>query len=81
MLGTIGVLQYFLVPLVLNSGDGRPAGTTFFFNVFIYKTFFTFQNMSAGATQAWFLFLIILAITLTPVLERAILGLLRGGAR
>jgi ABC-type sugar transport system permease subunit len=64
VLGTIGVLQYFLVPLVLNSGDGRPAGTTFFFNVFIYKTFFTFQDMSAGATQAWFLFLIILAFTL-----------------
>ena len=63
-LGTIGVLQYFLVPLVLNSGDGRPAGTTFFMNVHIYKTFFTFQDMSAGATLAWFLFLIILAFTL-----------------
>jgi ABC-type sugar transport system permease subunit len=64
VLGTIAVLQYFLVPLVLNAGDGRPAGTTFFFNVFIYKTFFTFQDMSAGATQAWFLFLIILSMTL-----------------
>ena len=64
VLGTIGILQYFLVPLVLNSGDGRPAGTTFFFNVLIYKTFFTFQDMSAGATQAWFLFLIIMAFTL-----------------
>ena len=65
VLGTIGVLQYFLVPLVLNTGDGRPAGTTFFFNVHIYKTFFTFQDMAAGATLAWFLFLIILGITLT----------------
>ena len=64
VLGTIGVLQYFLVPLVLNTGDGRPAGTTFFFNVHIYKTFFTFQDMAAGATLAWFLFLIILGITL-----------------
>ena len=64
VLGTIGVLQYFLVPLVLNAGDGRPAGTTFFFNVHIYKTFFTFQDMSAGATLAWFLFVIILGITL-----------------
>jgi multiple sugar transport system permease protein len=64
VLGTIGVLQYFLVPLVLNTGDGRPAGTTFFFNVHIYKTFFTFQDMSAGATLAWFLFVIILGITL-----------------
>ena len=63
-LGTIGVLQYFLVPLVLNGGDGRPAGTTYFMNVHIYKTFFTFQDMSAGATLAWFLFVIILAITL-----------------
>lgn len=63
-LGTIGVLQYFLVPLVLNTGDGRPAGTTFFLNVHIYKTFFTFQDMSAGATLSWFLFVIILGITL-----------------
>jgi ABC-type sugar transport system permease subunit len=63
-LGVIGVMQYFLVPLVLNSGDGRPGGTTFFFNVHIYKTFFTFQDMSAGATLSWFLFVIILSITL-----------------
>ncbi len=63
-LGLIGVLQYFLVPLVLNGGDGRPAGNTYFMNVHIYKTFFTFQNMSEGATLAWFLFLIILAFTL-----------------
>jgi ABC-type sugar transport system permease subunit len=63
-LGVIGVMQYFLVPLVLNSGDGRPGGTTFFFNVHIYKTFFTFQDMSAGATLSWFLFVIILAVTL-----------------
>jgi multiple sugar transport system permease protein len=62
-LGVIGVMQYFLVPLVLNSGDGRPAGQTFFMNVHIYKTFFTFQDMSAGATLAWFLFVIILSIT------------------
>jgi ABC-type sugar transport system permease subunit len=64
VLGIIGVLQYFLVPLVLNTGDGRPAGTTFFFNVLLYKTFFTFQDMASGATLAWILFLVILAFTL-----------------
>jgi ABC-type sugar transport system permease subunit len=64
VLGIIGVLQYFLVPLVLNTGDGRPAGTTFFFNVLLYKTFFTFQDMARGATLAWILFLVILAFTL-----------------
>ena len=63
-LGTVGVLQYFLVPLVLYSGDGRPGGSTFFFNIYLYKTFFTFQDMSFGATLAWMLFVIILALTL-----------------
>jgi ABC-type sugar transport system permease subunit len=63
-LGTVGVLQYFLVPLVLNNGSGRPGDTTFFFNIYLYKTFFTFQDMSFGATLAWLLFVVILAITL-----------------
>jgi ABC-type sugar transport system permease subunit len=63
-LGVVGVLQYFLVPLVLYQGDGRPAGSTYFFNIYLYKTFFTFQDMSFGATLAWVLFVVILAITL-----------------
>jgi multiple sugar transport system permease protein len=63
-LGTVGVLQYFLVPLVLNSGTGRPAGQTYFFNIYVYNTFFTFQNMSYGATLAWLLFVVILSATL-----------------
>jgi ABC-type sugar transport system permease subunit len=63
-LGTVGVLQYFLVPLVLNGGSGRPADQTLFYNIYLYKTFFTFQDMSFGATLAWFLFLIILSLTL-----------------
>jgi multiple sugar transport system permease protein len=64
VLGTVGVMQYFLVPLVLNSGTGRPAGTTYFFNIYIYNTFFTFGNVSYGATLAWLLFLVILVLTL-----------------
>ena len=64
VLGTVGVMQYFLVPLVLNSGTGRPAGTTYFFNIYVYNTFFTFGNMSYGATLAWLLFVVILAVTL-----------------
>jgi len=62
-LGMVGVFQYFLVPLVLNNGTGAPGGATLFYNLYLYKTFFTFQNMSYGATQAWMLFLIILAVT------------------
>jgi len=64
VLGVVEVLQYFLVPLVLKNGTGEPGGTTLFYNLYIYKTFFTFQNMSYGATLAWLLFAISLVVTL-----------------
>jgi ABC-type sugar transport system permease subunit len=63
VLGIVEVFQYFLVPLVLNNGTGDPGGSTFFYNLYLYKEFFTYQNMSYGATLAWVLFLMILAIT------------------
>ncbi len=63
ILGVVEVFQYFLTPLVLNDGTGRPAGMTLFYNLYLYKTFFTFQNMSYGATLAWVLFIIILVVT------------------
>ena len=56
MLGVVEVLQYFLVPLVLKNGTGEPGGSTLFYNLYLYKNFFTFQNMSYGATLAWLLF-------------------------
>jgi multiple sugar transport system permease protein len=64
VLGVVDVLQYFLVPLVLKNGTGEPGGSTLFYNLYLYKNFFTFQNMSYGATLAWMLFAISLAITL-----------------
>lgn len=64
ILAIVDVLQYFLVPLVLNAGSGEPGGTTLFFNLYIYKSFFTYQDMSYGATLAWILFAITLAVTL-----------------
>ena len=79
-LGLVEVMQYFLVPFVLKNGTGEPGGTTYFFNLYIYKSFFTFQRMSYGATLAWLLFVLTLALTVAPVRHRATLGLLRGGA-
>ena len=64
VLAVVEVLQYFLVPLVLKNGTGEPGGSTLFYNLYLYKNFFTFQNMSYGATLAWVLFAISLAITL-----------------
>ena len=64
VLSIVGLFQFFLVPLVVNSGTGRPGGATLFYNVVLYKTFFTYQNMSYGATLAWLLFVVILAVTM-----------------
>jgi len=64
VLAIVDVLQYFLVPLVINNGTGEPGGTTFFFNLYLYKNFFTYQNMAYGATLAWLLFLVTLVISL-----------------
>lgn len=64
VLSVVGLFQYFLVPLVVNQGTGRPGGATFFYNLYLYKTFFTYQNMSYGSTLAWFLFVVILIVTI-----------------
>ena len=64
ILGIVDVLQYFLVPLVLYNGTGEPGGTTLFFNLLLYKQAFNFQQYAYGATLAWLLFAITLAITL-----------------
>lgn len=63
-LAIVGLFQYFTVPLVLNQGTGAPGGATMFYNLYLYKQFFTYQNMAYGATMAWLLFAIILAVTL-----------------
>jgi ABC-type sugar transport system permease subunit len=64
VLGLVDIFQYFLVPLVLNNGTGEPGGSTNFFNLYVFDNFFTFQNMSYGATLAWLLFGMTLVVTL-----------------
>ena len=63
VLSVVGLFQYFQVPLVVNQGTGRPGGHTFFYNLYLYKTFFTYQDMSYGSTLAWFLCLFVLVVT------------------
>ncbi len=64
VLSVVGLLQYFIVPWVLNLGSGYPEGTTNFYMVYFYKQAFSFQNMGYGAALAWFMFVIGLAITI-----------------
>ncbi len=63
VLSIVELFQYFLVPLVVQNGTGAPNGSTMFYNLYLYKTFFVFQNMSYGSALAWVLFLIILVVT------------------
>lgn len=63
VLSIVGLFQYFLVPLVVNNGTGRPGGATMFYSLYLFRNFFAFQDMSYGSTLAWFLFIIILLIT------------------
>jgi ABC-type sugar transport system permease subunit len=65
VLSVVGLFQYFLVPLVVNNGTGIPGGATMFYNLYLYKTFFTFQNMGYGSTLAWGLFAVILTVTIS----------------
>jgi len=63
VLAVVDLCQYFLVPLVMNQGTGAPGGATMFINLYLYKTFFLYGNMSYGSTLAWLLFVVILIIT------------------
>jgi multiple sugar transport system permease protein len=63
VLSVVGLLQFFIVPWVLNRGTGYPEGTTNYYMVYFYKQAFTFQNMGYGAALAWLMFLVALLIT------------------
>ncbi len=63
IIGVIVLMQYFLVPFVLNGGDGSPQGATRFIAVWFYKQSFSFFNMGYGATIAWLIFLVALGLT------------------
>jgi multiple sugar transport system permease protein len=63
VLSVVFLFQYFTTPLVVNNGNGNPQGATMFFNLYLYRNFFTYQLMGYGATMAWVLFLIILVVT------------------
>ena len=52
VLGMIGTFQYFTEVYVATSGTGGPQRATLFYNLYLYKQFFTYQNMAYGATMA-----------------------------
>jgi len=64
VLGLIGTFQYFLIPYVLTRGQGTPGKSAFFFNMYLYKTAFTYYRMGYASALAWLLFIIVIVITM-----------------
>lgn len=61
----IGTFQYFLIPWVIKGTTvGDPGGSTFFYNMYLFKTFFIYDEMGYAATLAWMLFFTALAVTM-----------------
>ncbi|MGD0727862.1 MAG: sugar ABC transporter permease [Spirochaetia bacterium] len=63
ILAIIGTMQFFLVPYVINRGDGTPAGMTNFIMVYFYRQSFNYFNMGYGAVIAWIIFIIAMLFT------------------
>lgn len=63
-LSIIGAFQYFTQAYIISNGRGDPNGSTMFFNLYLFKTAFSYLDMPYGSALAWFMFLIVLVITI-----------------
>ena len=63
VLALIGALQTFTQAFVVSGGTGGPAGSTMFYNLYLYQEGFTNFNMGYASAMAWLLLLIIAAFT------------------
>ena len=63
ILSVIGIFRFFDIPYILGRGQGQPGGATMFYNVYLYKTAFTYQDMGYGSTLAWALFVVAMLVT------------------
>jgi multiple sugar transport system permease protein len=62
VMGTIGTFQYFTSVYVLT--DGGPVNATLFYNLYLYKNAFQYNQMGYASGLAWILFVIVLLFTL-----------------
>ena len=63
VLAFIGAFQYFTQAYIISNGRGDPNGATMFFNLYLYKTAFSFLDMGYGCTLAWVMFVVVLILT------------------
>jgi ABC-type sugar transport system permease subunit len=63
VIGSVLVMQYFVVPIVLFGTSGHPDGNSRFLLIHFYEEAFVFGNMGYGAALAWIIFLVVAALT------------------
>jgi multiple sugar transport system permease protein len=64
VLALIGAFQQFTAGYIIGNSRGDPNGATMFYNLYLYKTSFSFMDMGYGATLAWVMFVVVLIITI-----------------
>jgi multiple sugar transport system permease protein len=65
LIGIIAVAQYFTQAYTLDpTGNGRPGGSTFFFNLNLYKEGWTYNNIGYASALAWLMMLIVVLAAL-----------------
>lgn len=62
VMGLIGAFQYFTEAFVLTQGG--PLFSTYFYSLMVYERAFRFTQMGMAAAMAWFLLVIVLALTM-----------------
>lgn len=66
---TAGAFQVFQEAYVMSrNGTGEPAGSLMFYNLHLFKEAFEKFNMGYASAMAWFLFIIVMGITLINTL-------------
>ena len=63
VLQTIFAFQSFTQAYIVSGGTGGPSDSTMFFTLYLYKEAFTELNMGYASAMAWFLLLVIGALT------------------
>jgi multiple sugar transport system permease protein len=64
VLGIIGTFQYFTTVFVITQGAGGPMDSTLMYGLLLYRNAFTYLKMGYASAMAWFLFAIVLIITM-----------------
>jgi multiple sugar transport system permease protein len=64
VMGLIGAFQYFTQAYVAQGAFGGPLNSLLFYNLYLYRNAFAYYRMGYASALAWFLLVLVLAVTL-----------------